>query len=304
MKTDPVFASDLARSVWAVPPLARHEGRTDDAENRKLTRHIEAGGVTTILWGGNANVYNQTLDEYADLIARIPDWVAVDTWAVPAAGPDHGRLQDHACILRGTGFPTVLALPFGGACDPDGVEAALRQFVDTAEIPVIPYLRRSGYLRPDQLARMLDDGIAVGVKYALEPDDPRADPDLDALLAEVPASKIVSGIGELAAIPHMTTYDLCGFTAGAVCIDPRRSMRVLAALQAGDEAGATEECAPLRPLEDLRQFHGPIPVIHAAVTASGIADMGAIAPMHSMPDPALAARIAEAVVHLTVEVPA
>jgi dihydrodipicolinate synthase/N-acetylneuraminate lyase len=171
-------------------------------------------------------------------------------------------------------------------------------------MPIIPYLRRSGYLRPDQLARMLDDGVAVGVKYALEPADPRADPDLDALLAEVPAAKVVSGIGELAAIPHMTAYSLCGFTAGAVCIDPRRSMRVLAALQMGDEARATDECAPLRPLEDLRSTHGPIPVIHSAVTASGIADMGAIAPMHSMPDAELTARIASAVAPLTEGVPA
>ena len=52
---------DLARSVLAVPPLARRADLTlDHAANRALIRHIERGGIATLIYGGNANLYNRT----------------------------------------------------------------------------------------------------------------------------------------------------------------------------------------------------------------------------------------------------
>ena len=55
MKTDAVTAADLARSVIAVPPLARaRNGAVSVEENRKIVGWMATGGVSTFLYGGNA----------------------------------------------------------------------------------------------------------------------------------------------------------------------------------------------------------------------------------------------------------
>jgi hypothetical protein len=43
----------LSESVLAVPPLCRNaDFSLNEAENAKLVRHIESGGVSTLLYGG------------------------------------------------------------------------------------------------------------------------------------------------------------------------------------------------------------------------------------------------------------
>ena len=92
MKTSAVTAADLSRSVLAVPPLARRgDLEPDPAANRQLIRHLEAGGVTTLMYGGNANFYNVGLYEYGAILDFLEQAVAADTWVIPAAGPDFGK---------------------------------------------------------------------------------------------------------------------------------------------------------------------------------------------------------------------
>ena len=87
----------FARSPMAVPPLARDaRGALDERANAALIRHIEAGGITLLLYGGNANVYHLPLDEYEpllDMLGRLP---SAETLVVPAAGPTFGLLLEHA----------------------------------------------------------------------------------------------------------------------------------------------------------------------------------------------------------------
>lgn len=57
----------LAKSVLSVPPLARKADYTLDREgNRQILAHLAQGGVTTALYGGNANLYNISVREFAD----------------------------------------------------------------------------------------------------------------------------------------------------------------------------------------------------------------------------------------------
>ena len=64
--------ADLHASVIAVPPLCRDASLQMDAgENARLIRHIEAGGVTTLLYGGNANFYNLAPSEFADTLDML-----------------------------------------------------------------------------------------------------------------------------------------------------------------------------------------------------------------------------------------
>ena len=66
MKTSPVTPQDLGGSVIAVPPLALTSDLSADIEeNRKILKHLHAGGVTSYLYGGNANFFAIPVSEYA-----------------------------------------------------------------------------------------------------------------------------------------------------------------------------------------------------------------------------------------------
>ena len=72
MKTSPVSAQDLQRSVIAVPPLARHDDLSlNEAANKALLGHLEAGGVRNVMYGGNANFYNVAVSEYARIVDML-----------------------------------------------------------------------------------------------------------------------------------------------------------------------------------------------------------------------------------------
>lgn len=278
----------IAKSVWSVPPLALTDDFTvNDDANARLLAHIEAGGVTTALYGGNANVYGFTADLFRHVAEAAPDWAAPDTWVIPSVGPDWGKLMDQAAVLSRLAYPVAMALPMTGPSDPGGIERALRGFVDRAGLPLITYIRADNYLPPHVLGKLVDDGVVFALKYAVPRVDTTTDPYLDEILKLVPAGRVVSGFGEPPALPHMQTFGLAGFTAGCVCIAPRRSMAILAALQDGAYDQAHDLLGPLRNLEALRNTHGPIPVIHAAVALAGVADTGPILPMLSDVDPAL-----------------
>ena len=62
MNTDIITPETLSNSVIAVPPLARDANLNVCAtENAKIIRHLEAGGIRTLLYGGNAVFYHLSL---------------------------------------------------------------------------------------------------------------------------------------------------------------------------------------------------------------------------------------------------
>ncbi|MDX6751599.1 dihydrodipicolinate synthase family protein [Geminicoccaceae bacterium 1502E] len=295
MKISPVTPADLARCVLSVPPLALGADLSLAAEeNRKLVRHIEEGGVSTLLYGGNANLQAWPVGRLVELLEHIEAIAAPDSWVIPSVGPDYGRLIDSAPLARETAFPCFMALPMTAHHTPSGVERALRDFVQASGKPLIAYIRAENYLAPDALARMVESGEVVGVKYAVMRPDLTQDPYLAVLCDAVGRERIVSGAGEVPAVPHLTAFGLGGFTAGCVCIAPRLSMKVHGALKAGDMAAVEKWLEPIRPLEALRESISPIRVLHDAVTFSGVADMGPISPALANLEEAHRAPVAEA----------
>ena len=273
-------AADLSASVLAVPPLARRADLSLDVEaNRALVRHLEAGGVRTLMYGGNANFYHLAVSEYAAVLDCIEEIAGAATWVIPSAGADYGKLMDQAAILRSRRFPTAMALPFGSPSNDSGVATALRRFSDALGKPVIAYVKAQGYLEPATLGALARDGVVCAIKYAIVREDPSRDAYLDALLQEVERDIVVSGIGERPAIAHLRDFGLKSFTSGSVCVAPRGSMRILALLKEQRYAEAQALRAAYLPLEDLRDAYGPIRVLHDAVTLAGIADMGPMLPM-------------------------
>ena len=233
MKTSAVTAADLARSVLAVPPLARNGDLTlNPAANAALIRHLEAGGVSTLMYGGNANFYNIGLYEYGAVLDFLEQTAAAESWVIPSVGPDFGKLLDQARVLRTRAFPTAMVLPQTFPATPDGCEKAIRMFADSYGRKVIVYIKAENYLTPAHVGRLVDAGVVAAIKYAVVRDDPADDPLLRAILERVDPKLVVSGIGERPAVAHLRDFGLAAFTSGSVCVAPRGSMRMLDALQA------------------------------------------------------------------------
>ena len=268
--------------MLAVPPLARHaDFSINRGENIRLIRHLESASVTTLMYGGNANIYNVALSEYAALLDFLAEAAGPDSLVIPSAGPDYGKMMDQAPILRARSFPTVMALPASTACTPDGAEAGLRQFAEAFGRPIVIYLKSEAYLTPTHCRRLVDEGLICGIKYAIVRDNPAEDRFLAELVQVVDRSLVISGIGERPAIAHLRDFLLVGFTSGSVCVAPNGSRLMLEALRAGQYHEAENLRRAYLPLEDLRDAISPMRVLHDAVTLAEIADMGPMLPLLS-----------------------
>jgi dihydrodipicolinate synthase/N-acetylneuraminate lyase len=282
MKPQPITPATLSQSVIAVPPLARNaDGSFNRGENRKLIRHLEAGGVSTLLYGGNAILAHVAISEYAELLAMLTELAGENSLVIPSVGPGYGMMRDQARILREFSFPTAMMLPSRDVVTSDGVATALRKFVEALGRPAVLYIKNDGYIEVDAVRRLANDGLLSWIKYATVRDNPVNDAYLRQLVNAVGASLIVSGIGEQPALPHLREFGLIGYTSGCVCVAPKLSMDMLHAMKAGDFATAERIQTLFRPLEDLRNAINPIRVLHTAVRLIEIADTGPLIPLLS-----------------------
>jgi dihydrodipicolinate synthase/N-acetylneuraminate lyase len=285
MSRDPVLPQDL-RGVFAVPPLPRRPDRhrtLDLDEAERVAAHVAGGGISRLLYGGNAFLHHVTLAEYEALV----DWLAgfpKERWAIPSLGPSFGRALDQARILRRHSFRAAMMLPCGDPRDAAGLEAGFREIAEAAGLPLIVYLKSEDGFGTDRergldaVGRLVSDGVCVAVKYAVVRADPGQDPCLEGLLRRVERGRVVSGIGERPAVVHLRRFGLSGFTTGSGCLAPRLSRALLAAGGAGDWARAEALRAEFLPLEDLRDAWGPARVLHHATELAGIARTGPIPP--------------------------
>lgn len=295
MRTSAVTSEDLRSSVISVPPLARRaDGVLSREENRKVIGHLEAGGVTTLLYGGNAVLYHVAVSEYAELLALLTDTAGKESLVIPSVGPSYGVMMDQASILRDFEFPTAMILPTRDVITSEGVGRGVRRFVESIGRPAVLYIKHDGYVDLDTVKGLMADGAISFIKYAVVRENPSEDTYLRELVNAVGASRIVSGIGEQPAIVHWREFGLAGFTSGCVCVAPKLSMDMLRALQAGDYETAEHIRSVFRPLEDLRNSINPVRVLHAAIALAGIAETGPIIPLLSDVDEGDQARISEA----------
>lgn len=288
MKTTPVTTEDL-QGVFPVPPLARKNNaqrELDFEQNKLIVRHLANGGMTRFLYGGNAFLYHLTLAEYEQLL----DWLtgfADNLWAIPSLGPSYGRAMDQAALLKRYRFPAVMHLPCGDPRDAAGLEAGLREISAVANTPLILYLKEENNFGAnkeaglDTVAKLVDEGICVAIKYAVVRPDPTQDEYLASLLTRVDRARVVSGIGERPAIVHMRDWSLPGFTTGSGCIAPILSNKLFEACVGGNYEAAEPLRTNFIPLEDLRDSISPAKVLHYATTLAGIAEIGSVPPFLS-----------------------
>lgn len=282
MITSPLSSAHLAASVMAVPPLSRrHDFSLDEEANERIVRHLEAGGVRLLLYGGNANLYHVPVSEYEAILAMLVRIAGPDTLVIPSAGPSHGMLVDQAKIIRRFAFPTVMVLPQQGITTSVGVATGIRRFVEASGVPALLYIKHDGFIEPEDVSALDRDGLLSGIKYATVRSDTTVDPYLRRLVDVVDRTKVISGIGEQPAIIHTRDFGLGGFTSGCVCVAPRLSQAMLTAMRGGAWEEAERIRGVFRPLEDLRNAINPIRVLHRAVEGAGIAATGPLLPLLS-----------------------
>jgi dihydrodipicolinate synthase/N-acetylneuraminate lyase len=288
------MTADLKKTVIAVPPLARNRDLTLNRDaNGALIRHLEAGGIRTLMYGGNANFYNIGLYEYANVVDQLLELTSAGTWVIPSVGPDFGKMMDQAEVLRDRPFSTAMILPASGAFTESGLEAGIRRFADRVGRQAIIYIRGESYLSPAAVERLVAVGVVQAIKYAIVRRDPQKDPFLDELVKRVDRGLIISGIGERPAIVHLRDFKLASFTSGSVCIAPRLSQAMLEALRREEYTSAERLRQVFIPIEDCRDAHNPMRVLHEAVTLAGIADMGSMLPLMSNLDSSLVDQVRE-----------
>jgi dihydrodipicolinate synthase/N-acetylneuraminate lyase len=296
MLTTAFQPAHLSESVFAVPPLARDaDGNLCAAENQKIIRFIEDGGVRSLLYGGNAVFYHIRLSEYATALRMLAESAGDQTTVVPSIGPAYGLAVDQVDILREFDFPTVMVLPARDIVDQQGIASGVRRLAERLGKPLVLYLKFDRWLDPKLVRSLEDDGVISWIKYAVVLDDPADDDYLRELVDVFPTERMVSGIGEQPAIVHLRDFGITGFTSGCVCVAPGRSMEMLRTIQAGDFETAESIRRWFLPLEDLRNAYSPIRVLHHAVAEAGIASTGPLPPMLSDLDADLVAKIRDAV---------
>lgn len=296
MLTDSFDPDHLAKSVFAVPPLARDtDGQVCADENAKIIRHLESGGIRSLLYGGNAVFYHMRLSEYADTLTMLAETAGEQTTVVPSIGPAYGLAVDQVDVLREHAFATAMLLPARDVVDQQGIASGVRRLAEQFGKPLVLYLKFDRWLEPELVDSLHRDGVISWIKYAVVRDDPARDDYLNQIRDVFPASRMVSGIGEQPAIVHLRDFKITGFTSGCVCIAPSRSMDMLHAIQADDFETAESIRKWFLPLEDLRNTYSPIRVLHHAVAEAGIASTGPLLPMLSDLDDNIVAKIRSAV---------
>jgi 4-hydroxy-tetrahydrodipicolinate synthase len=281
--------SEEPLGVYPVPPLARKRDSRrslDFVQNEKILRHLQKHGITNVVYGGNAFLYHITLAEYHELI----EWASGFTREfsiVPGVGPSYGRAIDQAPLIRKHPFPSVLVLPCGDPRDPTGLETGLREIAEACGVPLSVYIKHEADFGPDRdagldaVGRLVDGKVCGSIKYAIVRKDPADDAYLTGLLRRVPASRVISGIGERPAIVHLRDFKLNGFTTGSGALAPRLSLELLNACVRKDYAAAEEIRRAFLPFEDLRDCWGAAPVLHAGLEAAGLAETGPVPPFVS-----------------------
>jgi 4-hydroxy-tetrahydrodipicolinate synthase len=274
------------KGVFAVPPLARRNDTArsiDFVENERIVKHISSGGISRFIYGGNAFLYHIELAEFEALLEWLSGF-SDETWVIPSIGPAYGRALEQAAIVRKHRFTTVMVLPCADPRDANGLERGYREIAAAAGARLIVYLKDETNFGSDKEAgldaiqRLVNDGVCIGIKYAVVREDPLHDAYLEALLARVDRCNVISGIGERPAVVHLGDWKLHGFTTGSGCIAPRLSQTLFEACARDDFQAAADVREQFLPLEDLRDAWGPARVLHHATELVGIAKTGPIAP--------------------------
>ena len=93
-----------------------------------------------------------------------------------------------------------------------GIATAVRHFVEKSGIKAVLYIKDEGYISPEVVTELVNDGYVSWIKYAIVREQTSNDEYLKSLTESVDPNMIVSGIGEHPAIIHLKDFGLMGYT--------------------------------------------------------------------------------------------
>ena len=274
-------AADLADSVIAEPPMAWSEDRMINLPvNLALGKHMRAGGVRTILYGGNANLSAFTLGQFEQAV-ELMGIVAQSSRVIAAIGPDFGRMLDQAGVVERSGLRNVLLLPVHHPADTHGTGDGVREIASRLGFGVIVDLCRENYLRPVTLAKLRDEGAVRLVRYSVRRDNPEDDAYLDQVIDVMGREQVFSGLGEAAALDHIGKRGLPTFTSGAAALAPAAATHLQDCLRSADLSTARTLLRPFLDFSLLGAKIGHIQILHEAANMLDLGSMGPQLPMLS-----------------------
>lgn len=282
MNTNPINPADFQRSVVAHPPLARQNNFDVCPENnRRIIQHIEQGGIDILLYATNANFAHIRPSEYERTLEVLADCCSQETRLIPAAGPGYGTLMDQAVILKRLRFSSAMVLPNASVMTEPGFMNGFRNFVQALGHPAALCINNENDISPEAVAELVEQGEVSFIQYAIAHDNREEDAWLSRLVERVDPSLILSGLGEQQAMVHITKFRCAGFVSGGACINPALSMQFLKAVHDKNYDLAENIRSTFSPLEDLCHEVHAIRILHEAVSACDIADVGPYLPMLS-----------------------
>jgi dihydrodipicolinate synthase/N-acetylneuraminate lyase len=281
MTGDSLAPEGLAASLIAEPPLAlRQDFEVARDVNERLAVRLRAAGISTLLYGGNANLFSQSLAQYAQSV-ELMGAVAEHSTVIAGIGPDLGKMLDQAGLIERAGLRNVMLLPLHYPADTHGTGDGVRRIADRLGFGVIVDLCRENYLRPVTLRKLKDERAVSFAKYSVRRDNPEDDAYLDRVIEIMGRDRVISGLGEAAALDHIGKRKLPSFVSGAASLVPSAANRLFKTLQSGNLAEGRSLLIPFLEFDRLRMALGAIQVLHDAVSVAGIANMGPQIPMLS-----------------------
>lgn len=281
-------SADYAASVVAVPPIALTQNGDVAADaNAKLMAHIADGGITTLLYGGNANLYHFNRKQFSAALDILFGACPKTARILFSIGPAFGQAIDQLDEIRRIGCRNVMLLPTAFPSDAAGIAAGVRGIADRLGFGLVLYIKRENYVDPDDLAQLIEDGSVGFVKYAVEREDASKDAYLNRILSAVGTDLVASGMGETPIADHIGRRKLATYTSGAVCIAPAACNELLRLYRSGAHEEADRLSEPFLEFERLRMRFGGIQLLHDAVGMAGLGDFGPMLPMMTnLPDQA------------------
>ncbi len=271
----------LADGPIADLPLALdNDLSVNAAASLRLAKHVRAGGLSTLLFGPNANFPSFGRHQY-EAAAEIAVDAARDGPVILSLGPELGRALDQVPAIERSGLKQVMLLPIHAPADTHGTADGIRHIASRLGHGVIVDLIRDSHLRPVTLRKLVEEGAVSAVRYSVVVSNPGDDGYLDRVIDIVGPERVLSGVGETAAMDHLAIRRLATLSSGAAAIAPTRVRGAADAIRTGDLVTARQLLAPVLEFERVRAMLGPIQVLHDAVSFAGIAPMGPQMPMIS-----------------------
>jgi 4-hydroxy-tetrahydrodipicolinate synthase len=291
-----VTLAERLRTVIGIPVVPyREDGEIDHERTAALTARLVAGGVEVLTPNGNTGeFYALTPEERRAVLTSVVSARGAGTTIVAGVGFDVRTAIADARFARDAGADAIMihqpVLPYLAA---DGwVEYNAAIATEVPDLGVLPYLSNPA-ISGVHIGRLVERAPnVVGLKYSVP------DPVVFATTsAQAPDSLLwIAGLAESYA-PAYWQAGARAFTSGLVNVAPSVSLRMLAALRAGDDREATAVWRQIRHFEELRardRAANNVSVVKEAMHQLGLCRRDVRPPSHTL-SAALADEVAEAI---------